>query len=106
MIFFVMFSVGFMLPTMEPHLLESGIKEENIGYCMGLYSLGYTSCSILQMFQSRFQKSHIMFFGNVLMSLAYYLLGPTPILHYENYKIIIIGLHTLGWAAAFLYGNS
>ncbi|OMJ93623.1 hypothetical protein SteCoe_3317 [Stentor coeruleus] len=102
--FLVMFTVGYMLPNIEFHLLSFGVPEENIGLWFNIYTFGYIfGSTIVPFLPKSIDKTNVMIFGLFTITLAYLLLGPCPWIFPKNFGIVCVGLALTGLSLGLIY---
>lgn len=103
--FLVMFTVGYMLPNIEFHLLKFGVPEKNIGLWFNIYTIGYIfGSTIVPFLPKTIDKTNIMISGLFIITLAYLLIGPCPWIFPTSFVIVCFGLALLGLSLGLIYG--
>ena len=93
MAFSILFAVGVTMPTLEPHFLSFGIKEEYVGYWYIINTGAYLCGSIFMTYSSNLPKKETMFFGLCLLTTGTFLLGPCPFVFSKSLITVCIGHH-------------
>ena len=100
----VMFSVGFFVPITQLYLIEQGVQEGNPGYWYSSETASYMLASIILSRVSRsWNKPKQMVAGNLVMVLAFLLLGPSPLLFSKSLTLNLLGLLLIGVACSLIY---
>ena len=102
----LMFSIGYILPTTEPQIVHLGVPEKNAGFWFSINTVAYGLASLVVSYlPSSINKPRIMLFGNCLMVIAFFVIGPSPLFYHESLAMTAIGLGLIGFAGGFIYGN-
>ena len=100
-----MMAVGVTMPTIEMHLISYGIPEKYIGFWYIIYTGAYLMSSFIMTKFTNYDKKAVMLAGVWMFCLAFFLLGPCPIIFERNVIIVAIGHHLMGWACSIQYSK-
>jgi len=77
----IMFTIGFIAPSLELHILNFDIEEEYVGVIYSVNTFTYAfSCYLLSFVPQKFDKRIMMAIGLFMLSFAFLLIGPCPFL--------------------------
>ena len=101
-----MFTIGFILPTTELQLIGYGVKEADSGFWFSINTFGYAfSCIIVSFLPKSLSKPLTMLFGMLIMTIAFIIIGPSPLFFNPHLNMTGIGLGLIGFSCGFIYGN-
>lgn len=104
--FCIMFAIGVTMPTIEPHVISYGIKEEYVGYWYIINTGAYFFGSFAMAYSANLPRTKTMLCGIILLIISLILLGPCPYIFPRNIIIVGIGHHIMGWSGSIIFSIS
>jgi hypothetical protein len=102
----LLFSFGFVLTTLEIHLLEYGISNILISLCFILQTFTYAFFSFFGFtFFGKLDERSCMSIGITLMGLAYLMLAPCEFLFPSELGIVLASLPLMGLGQAMVFSK-
>jgi VIT1/CCC1 family predicted Fe2+/Mn2+ transporter len=101
-----LFSMGFLVPNLELHLLELGLSHTlaSLGFTL-LTTSYFVSCLILQHINFNIKSQISIFIGALILGLAYFLIGLAQLLPSSIY-IVGFSLVAFGLGQALIFRKS
>ena len=100
----LLFSFGYIVPTLEIHLLSYDASSEVVALGFVVFTFAYTVFSFFGNFI--FQKLDprlSIFIGVNIMGIAYLMLSPWTVIFPKHIIVVLISLPIMGLGAAMLY---
>ena len=93
-----------MDPILSVHLVEMGMKEENVGFVWGFFGLSYAMGSPVAGWLCEVVKSRqiVILLGLLLMSLSIAVAGPSLLLPNKLW-LVMVGVFGMGFFGSFMF---
>ena len=102
----LLFTLGYLSAVIELHLLTFNLSVAISGFCYGICTVVYFLASL---FEEKFiqvsNAKFVIYFGIILTSISFILIGPWELLFPRNIEIVCIGLGLLGFSGSLMYSN-
>ena len=102
----LLFSIGYVIPTLEIHLLSYDVSNEIIVVGFVLFTFSYTIFSFFgnYIFQ-KLDARMTVFIGINVLGLGYLMLSPWTVIFPKHIIVVMLSLPTMGVGAAMIYRN-
>lgn len=93
----IMICYGFLLPTLEIHLLDMGFSNWQISLCFMIFTFSYMIFSFFgNWFFQKLDKRTTIFIGMLLIALSFLMLSPWRVIFPKNLIIVLASLPLMG----------